>query len=81
MVLKTSWVSRQKVEMDRRMKKSEPKATYFRDRDTDRERGEFAQSYHYESTTVAVVVVVVGGRMGEGKRGFPAHQRSSESYQ
>lgn len=36
--------------MDRRMKKSEPKATYCRDRDTDRERGEFAQSYNYEST-------------------------------
>lgn len=52
MVLKTSWVSRQKVEMDRRMKKSEPKATYCRDGDTQRERGEFAQSYHYESTTV-----------------------------
>ena len=50
-MLKTSWVSRQKVEMDRRMKKSEPKATYCRDRDRDRERGEFAQSYHYESTT------------------------------
>lgn len=59
MVLKTSWVSRQKVEMDRRMKKSEPKATYCRDGDTERERerGEFAQSYHYESTTA----VVVGG--------------------
>lgn len=51
-MLKTSWVSRQKVEMDRRMKKSEPKATYCRDRDTDRERGEFAQSYHSESTRI-----------------------------
>lgn len=38
------------MEMDRRMKKSEPKATYCRDTDTDRERGEFAQSYHSAST-------------------------------
>lgn len=35
MVLNFSWVSRQKVEMDRRMKKSEPKATYCGNRNRD----------------------------------------------
>ena len=38
MVLKASWVSRQKVEMERRIKKSEPNATYCRERERERER-------------------------------------------
>lgn len=47
----------QNVEMDRRMKKSEPKATYCRDRDTDREREE---SLHNHIT----MIQRQGGRRG-----------------
>ena len=45
MVLKASWVSRQKVEMERRIKKSEPNATYCRERERERER-EVSQVAH-----------------------------------